>query len=313
LGNRGPQDYLEVASSEFRAADALRDDLLAVLFPRGAALPTELLQTRVKLKLRALVDGIERQLLGNDCTTTRSWEPLADAGLLRESALIEFALARIAEDSLKQNMQGAENVNALAQLPTILLSHSNDRLADMARKLLHAEQRAASGDNLHSGLAGEHLHLLCWRVVAALQDAKVAENSDLLAAGQAVLAAHSDTANPAAIARKLVFFLGPDHRDALVDPRKAGLQLFVASLAQEYGLTSDLIFRLLGEGSMAVLLLMLRGIGANVEHVPAILMALLGERLGDAASTVQAEYASLDPVEARATIASWMTEGDPLA
>jgi hypothetical protein len=307
LGINDPDAYLDLAHGEIREAFALRDDLLAMLFPHVSIAPSELLQTRVKIKLRALVDGIECQLL--DCKTGQgsSWDVLAKSGLLRESGLIHFALARIAEDQLRQNMLASGNAAILSQLPVILLGHENIRLRDMAKQFLSAEQLAASGDHgLFQRLETDQLHLLCWRVVAVLQEMQQTENSKLIDAAQTLLSAHDDLHNPAAIARKLVFFLGPEYRASYYDPHSAGPHMFVAALAQDYGLESDLVFRLIAEGSAAPLLLMLKGQGVPVEHLPGILAVLRGTDNGDASPDLGNIYGMLDPVEARAAVAKWL-------
>jgi hypothetical protein len=307
LGIANPEDYLDIASSEVRAANALRDDLLAVLFPNGTALPTELLQTRVKLKLQALVSSIESAVEGADLHG-RSWDLLASSGLLRESELIDFALARVAEDRLQKRLMTSGGVSMLAQLPTTLLAHDNAKIANMARTLLRAEQMGLDDDQLFRRLDPAQLHLLCWRIVAALQDAVDVENPDLTLRAQALLQQHDGGTNPATIARKLVFFLGSEWRKDLLDPRKAGLHLFVACLSQEFGIASDPLLRLIVEGSVAPLLLLLKGCDVPIEHLPATLTALRGIDGTEASPDVAQIYAALDVIDARAQIANWAEE-----
>jgi hypothetical protein len=307
LGITNPNDYLEKASGQVRAANALRDDLLAVLFPRGSTMPSELLQTRVRLKLLALVASIEKHLLGADTGSVRSWDILSQSGLLREPTLIHFALARVAEDKLKQNMQSAAGVSLLSQLSARLLNHENNRLADMATKLLNADQ--LGDEYLYQRLDGEHLHQLCWRIVAVLQQDVDVDDKALVAKAEALLSEHSGDRNAAVIARKLVFFLGGEHREMLLDPSASGSQLFIASLCEEYGLESDLVYRLIAEASTAPLLLMLKGKAVAVEQLPGILAVLRGSH-DDASPDLGNIYALLDPVEARATVKSWAEEGE---
>lgn len=308
MGIRAPDDYLEMASSQLHAAQALRDDLLAVLFPHGSALPSELLQTRVKLKLLALVDSIERQLIEPDGENQRSWELLAKSGLLREKALVHFALARLAEDRLVRNMQAA-GMTALSQIPATLLGHENPGLAELARQLLQAEQAASGGDErLYQRLDGELLHQLCWRVVAALQNSGGDQDRDLVSKAEALLARHGDMGNPAAVARKLVFFMGSDGASELADPRRAGLHLFIAVLAKDYGIENDLLLRLISEGSVAPLLLLLKGQDVAAAQLPAILTILRGSDDDDLSSDLSDTYGALDRIQARAAISKWAAE-----
>ena len=309
MGIANPEDAVTLANGQVLATHALRDDLMAVLFPRGGFLPSELLQTRVRLKLQALTASIERMLLGREPQRLQSWSILSESGLLREPALIEFALARIAEDMLRNNIQRASGSSILGQLPVVLLSHENERLSEMARKLLHAEQLVSSDESqMFQRLDSETLHLLCWRVVAALREGGEAENDVLSQSAQALLTAHDSELNPSVIARKLVFFLGQEYRCDLCDPRKAGLYLFVAALDQDYGLGSDFILRLIGGEHVAPLLLLLKSQSMSIEAAAEFIPALRGHVADNAVPDWEAAYAALDAVDARASIASWKSD-----
>ena len=309
MGIANPENATTLATGQVLATHALRDDLMAVLFPRGGVLPSELLQSRVKLKLQVLTSGLEMALLDTGVQQLRSWDLLSESGLLREPALIDFALSRIAEDRLRHNIQIASESSLLAQLPVALLGHKNDRLSEMARRLLHAEQISVFDDGLlYRRLGNETLHMLCWRVVAALLECNAAQKGALTAAAQALLSAQDEAVNPSAIARKLVFFLGQEYRAELVDPGKAGLQLFVASLDQEYGLGSDFLLRVIGGDDGAPLLLLLKGQNLTVDAATGI-MSVLHPNGGDLATLEwQRCYQTIDTVDARAAIGSW-TDG----
>jgi hypothetical protein len=310
LGIATCEDAVTLATGQVFATHALRDNLMAVLFPRGEGLPSELLQSRVKLKLQSLVLGIERALLSSDATRSSSWDVLSDSGLLREAELIDFALARIAEDNLRKNIQAASTSSILGQLPVTLLGHENDRLSDMARKFLYAQQISESENNqLFLQLDSEPLHLLCWRVVAALLENKSAENDVLSATAQTLLSNHQAELNPAVMARKLVFFLGYEYRAELRDPITSGLHLFVASLDQDYGLGSDFLLRLIGSEHVAPLLLLLKGQSQTIDDASKIIAALRGNVADKSGmSDWRTTYEKLDPVEARAAVATWKLE-----
>jgi hypothetical protein len=308
LGIANPKDYLDIATSEVRAADALRDDMVAVLFPRGMALPTEVLQTRVKLKLLALVGSIEDALVGRrdtDNAPTLSWDILAQSGVLREKQLVNFALARVSEDQLQKRLMASSGTLVLAQLPTVLLSHENAQIAQMAQSLLRAEQRALFEDQLFCRLDPAQLHALCGKIVTALQEATGSENPKYSARADELLQTPHSDADPAIIARKLVFFLGHERRQELTDPCKAGLQLFIAGLAQYHGLTSDMVFRLIGEASVAPLLSMLKGADVPIKQLPVTLTALYRADGIERSPDIAQIYSALDPVDARAQIANW--------
>lgn len=290
-----------MAIGQARAAQALRDDLLAVLFPHGDLPPTEFLQTQVKLKLLALVNGIESRLNGNRTEKEQqSWEMLSRAGFLREPALVHFALARLAEERIADHMVHA-GVSPLAQLPAELLGHENGRLAELAKQLLQAERWSADSD-LYRRLDSEVLHQLCWRIVAVRQRQDPAISDEVLAAARELLAAQAK--DVALVARKLVFFLGPEHRQALDDPGRAGLHLFVAALSQENGVNPDLLYRMIDDTSVAPLLLLLRARGIPAWGVPSIAKTLRG---ADRSQFDDRVYDQIDPIQARIAVAEWET------
>lgn len=306
MGIAGPEDAVTLATGQVLANRALRDDLMAMLFPRSGFVPSELLQSRIKLKLQALTSGIERALLPAGTERLQSWSLLSESGLLREPVLIDFALSRIAEDRQLEYIRVASSNSPLGQLPVVLLGHDNARLSEMARTQLHAEQMSATGDSqLFQRLDSETLHMLCWRVVEALGKHKEPPIEPLYNAAQSLLATHDADLNPLAIARKLVFFLGQEYRNALLDPRKSGLYLFIALLDQDYGLGSDFLLRLIGSEHAAPLLLLLKGQSLSVDAAAEIIPALRGSIVDDTLPDWRSIYATLDPVEARAAIASW--------
>ncbi len=301
MGIASPEDILEIADSDARAANALRDDLLAALFPYGTVPPSELLQTQVKIKLQALVAGLQLAL-GIDQASTGGWDILARSGLLREGSLIEFALARLAEEKLQRQLALSGYGSALAQLPVSLLGHENSRIAEMAKTLLQAEQLATDSRYLFERLAPEQLHPLCWRVVAAAHhegDTAIAQNA------QKLLDMHSADRDPAMVARKLVFFVGSDDHVPFADLRKSGLRLFIAYLAQQLLLPSDQLLRLFGEGSVAPSMLLLKALAIPDEDAAEILMALRGAEDHSMHRSLAEYYSQLDMIDVRAQIANW--------
>lgn len=312
MGIANPETIMEIADGEVRVANALRDDLLAALFPHGDEPPSELLQTRVKLKLQTVVAGIQAEL-GAEAALAKNWDILARSGLLREKALIEFALSRMAEEKLQKQLSQSGEASPLAQLPASLLGHENARIAEMAKKLLRAEQVAQEERYLFKRLAPEQLHQLCWRVVAVLQSEASAEPAELHSKAQAMLSAHNADDNPAAVSRKLAFFLGSDWQPELADPRKAGLHLFMAMLSQTLSLPTDQLLRLIAEGGSEPTLLMLKAINVPAADVPAILRALRAPEIGPDTDQLAETYDNLDIIEVRAQIATWAQQAGTAA
>lgn len=295
-----------MANGHIREAKALRENLLAVLFPHGGTLPSEMLQSRVRVKLKALTTGIEQAILPSDSQNDLSWPILSESGLLREGALIDFALARIAEDAVASHLRAESGVNALQQLPVQLLGHDNGKIADLAKRLLHAAQMTESQETLlYHRLDSELLHLLCWRVAAALIELKAADGDIITGAANAFLAQHDNHLNPSVIARKLIFFLGNAYSDVVCDPRQSGLHMFVAGLARTFDLPDDLIMRFMDSGHAAPLMLLLKGLGLSAELAEPIIAALGGKAIIAMVPEFSAQYHALDPVEARAAICAW--------
>jgi hypothetical protein len=312
LGIANPEDILEIADGEVRAAAALRDDLLAALFPYGERPPSELLQTRVKLKLQALVTAIQVEL-GVQDAEGRSWDVLARSGLLREPALIDFALARMAEEQLQRQLSAIGHASPLAQLPVTLLAHENARIAEMAKKLLQAEQLASDERYLFKRMAPEQLHLLCWRIVAALQNQTPDEQPELLEKAKALLSAHSVEDDPAMVARKLAFFLGSDWQSQLADPGMAGLHLLMAMLSQTLLLPTDQLIRLIAEGGIEPALLIFKAASMTMDQAASTLSALRGSENGWNVEQPGEAYNALDMVEVRAQIANWTLQAGATA
>jgi hypothetical protein len=300
LADNKPLDILALAKDRADAAHAVRGDLLDVLFPRTGSPPSELLQAQVKLKMQALVRGIEQRLVGDNRSRAESWEALAKAALLREAALVDFIMARIAEQNVRQLMVKASAAAFLEQLPATLIGSDSQRLAELASALLAADHMQAADDShLLDRLPSELLHLLCWRVVAALNDGKV--DGALVASAKSLLAAHRRETDPFAIAEKLVFFLGPDHHAALTDPARAGFSLFVAALARDSGLGCDTVVQLISDESPAPLLMLAKVSGITGDRIGPFLTMLHGSVPGHMVDA----FSALDPVEARALVAQW--------
>lgn len=309
MARSNPEECLALANGQVAAAQALRDDLLSVLFPCRGTLPSEYIQSQIRYKLQLIVRGIEATLLAEKQEHSHSWDILADSGLLREPAFIAFALSRLAEDQLLQNLQSATNALALEQLPVRLLGHKNQRIADMARQLLLAAQIAADDDwKLYQRMANSDQHMLCWRVVAALQDSHIADAEQLVANANALLSSVDSCSNPVAIARKLVFFLEPEYRAELLDPRIAGLYLYVAQMEQNFRLDADFLFQMMNDDQGVPLLLLLKGQSISVGQLALYWSALRSGAGKILPPDLMEAYDALDVIEVRQAVSNWASE-----
>lgn len=302
MAKEAGNDLLRAATACAADAQLLCDDLSQLLFPRVAEPPTEELQASVRLLLRRLVSGVEQLLGAHPDGEPRSWELLSRSGLLRETKLIEFCLARIAETRLQLRFDIA-GVDPLGQIAARLARGADRRLAAMATTLLVAEGQSRSADpvSLATQLPADLLHVLVWRVIAVF-----GAYAASIATGQQLLAKQSEAAILGVAATKLAFFLPEPYRQEINDPVAAGLPLFAAGLAQDFGLAFDRVVRLIDEPSPAPLLTMLRARGMDAENASAQLFALRGQRSGDfQLPLLLRAFGALDPAAARAEIARW--------
>lgn len=264
-------DLLAVAASHARDLDALRADVSAMIFPTSIAPPSEEMIARTSEKLISLVRSIEQRLKpeitaqadGNREPLT--WPLLARSGFLREPELIDFILARFAEDQLEKRINAGKDTPLTDQLPARLLDHADPNVADASQCLLAADSLHRKSGNLsYSELPPELLHQLCWRVVAALEVTLGAKNPETVFSAKALLADYDENATARTAAQKLVHFLDGKSDGELFDPNTAGVHLFIAAISSKAGLDHDHVLRLIDAPSAMPLALLLRG--CDVPH-----------------------------------------------
>ena len=231
LGSDDSLDLSAIAKIRVCEADDLCTDLMAVLFPHGTALPSEQLQATVSAKLFRLVTSLERAIL-LDVQSAKCWALMSKSGLLREKRLIEFALARVAEDNLIQHLALRGAQSQLSEMPVILLQDTDRVIAQLAQKLWAAEQRRQNPDQfLYQELEPQDLHLLAWKVVATCFGDDHDQNAILEARVHTILEAHDDSGRVLKAAQKLLFALGDRAHLHAVSPNTHGLHLFAAALS----------------------------------------------------------------------------------
>ena len=262
-------DLLAVAAYHARDAQAQCMDVSAMAFPSGHLAPSEEMLSAVATKLRALVGGIEKTVISTAThgvsSKPASWNLLSESGFLKEPALIDFVLARFAEDRLGKRNTDHGEVGIAEQLPAKLLTDGEAGIAEAAQAILASESLSRhSHDQLYRELSAELLHQICWHIVAALQIVAGKKDAANVAAAKQLLQQHDESRSGRVAARKLVHFLPKEIRTEALDPEKAGLTLFVASLSAETGLEHDHVLRLIDGHSSAPLATMLRA--ANIER-----------------------------------------------
>ena len=286
----------------------LCEDLVQLLFPRVEHAPSEATQSAVRLLLQRLVRGIEQGLgISQESSIPKSWDILCRSGLLREQALVEFALARIAEEQISSRINDGKP-EIFNQIAAQLLSCKDTVLAQAARNLLIAESaiERQTAESLLLQMPAELLHMILWRVVAVFQSGAVDGGSDYVKRGNVLLSAHDESLTAGATAAKLVYFLPDDIRPDLNDPLRAGLSLYVGGLAWEFRLSHDRVLRFIDEEPVAPLLVLLRARGTDAQSAISISLYLRGERADDYRLPILlAQYEAIDAELARSTILQW--------
>ncbi len=299
-------DLLIVGAAHARDVQALCADVAVMIFPSALTPPTEAEVSAVTIKLVALVSGIETILRGQPENTPlelpRSWPLLAQSGFLREPDLIDYMLARVAEDRLEAKLASVKD-----QLPARLLDHADPHVADAAQALLAADSlhRRATGFS-HRALRPELLHQLCWRLVASIEvadgtrDARVVENA------RALLADYDEAATAQVAAGKMVHFIQQEFSADLSDPETAGLQLYAAHLAARAGVDHDYVLHLMGRGSVAPFAVLLRAVGNEAAQAMAVLYLFNGFTLTPRdIGLFEAGFDQLDVATANAEVVRW--------
>ncbi len=302
-------DLLTAAASHARDVHALCNDVAAVIFPSAITPPTEATISAVTGKLVALVSDIEAVLRKNSQIPPSglpgSWPLLAQSGFLREPDLIDYMLARAAEDRLEARLSSTSQT-----LPAQLLDHADPNVAEAAQALLAADSlhRRAKGFS-YNALRPELLHQLCWRLAAAIEVADGARDASIVANARSLLAEYDEGATAQVAASKLVHFLGRERDKDLGDPEAAGLQLYVAHLAYMLAIDQDHVLNLIGSGSAAPLAIMLRAAGNDAAQAMAVIYLFNGFSLRPRdIGLFEQGFEQLDVNDAKAEVIRWSNE-----
>lgn len=299
------EDLLYVGALHANDTQKLCNDVAAVIFPTAIAAPTEATISAVTSKLVQLVTDVEQRLLGEGQSPPQlaaTWPLLAQSGFLREPDLVDFVLARVAEDRLEVRI---ESVNAA--LTSQLLDHSDVRVADAAQILLASDSlHRRSKGNSFLALPAELLHKLCWRVVAALEILHEVRSPAIITAARDILACYDEGHTIAAAAQKVVHFIAEAEQDKLLQPEIAGLHLFVGALASRLNLDHDHILRLIDAGSAAPFAVILRAMATPKDKAMSSIVLLRSAALTRREVGIfNKGYDALDPFAASKALAEW--------
>ena len=268
-------DLLTVGAEHARDVHALCNDVAAITFPSAIASPTDELISAVRAKLIAVVSDIEDRLLGRAKMAATglpgTWPLLTQSGFLREPDLVDFMLARVAEDRL------SGKIESTPRLVVELLDHADTGVAGAAQALLAADSlhRHARGMS-YKAMRPELLYQLCWRVVASFEVASGVRDAKVLENARSLLSEYDESQTVQPASRKLAHFLGDEGLADLLNPQRSGLHLYVAVLASRLDIDHDQVLRLMDSSSIAPLAVMLRAVGNSFDQALATIYLLKG-------------------------------------
>jgi hypothetical protein len=310
----GPDDLITAAAAHARDVDAICEAVGTIIALKTIERPSEAMLASVNSTLWTLLREIERRLRPEfahaEQNQPETWDLLRSSGLLTEPVLVDYALARFAETQLQVAIERSKNAPQLEQLPVRLLRHDDEWVLQATQNFLAAasKHQGASGAILDS-LDPQLYHKLCWRVVAAWEILEGHKDPSTADAARSLLANHDEARTLRAAARKLIFFIHADHREALSDPVEAGLHLFIAWLAHALEIDHDHAVRLAASHSIAPLATMLRAVDIDQERAMAILFLLKGFDLKPLeVNMFEEHYATLSAVEALQAVHIWRAE-----
>ncbi|MFN3619371.1 hypothetical protein [Sphingorhabdus sp.] len=295
------EDLLSVATAHARDVDALCLDVAAIIFPSATHSPSEATISAVSVKLLQIVRDIEVRLAG-EAREPKTWPLLVRSGFLRETALVDFAMARVAEDRLDAQLGTGQPA-----FVTGLLDHPESNVADAAQILLAADSlHLRAQGRTYLNLPPELLHKSCWRVVAALEVSQGERSEDIIKAADILIALYDEARTAPAAARKIVHFLNDDMRGELLDPKRCGVHLFVAQLSATLNLEHDHILRIMDFESAFAFMIILAAMGISKADALRILLDLRSHTLTQREAHVfETSYAGITRQLALDTVASW--------
>jgi hypothetical protein len=301
-GLLGPQDdLLSIARVHARDVDALCQDVASIIFPSAVHTPSEATISAVSVKLLQIVRDIEARLQ-EASPKSMSGPLLARSGFLRETEIVDFALARVAEDNLMARLGGG-----FSQLAVALLDHADRNVIEAAQALLAADSlQLRSQGRSYLTLPPEILHKMCWRIVAALELLSGSRSDKIINNARALIASYDEAQTAAASARKIVHFLSDEGRVSLSNPHYAGIHLFVTHLSAELNIGHDHILRLIDFESAFPMMVMLAAADLPKHAALQTMVDLRSQMLSAReAALFEAEYTHFAPETARQQLSDW--------
>ncbi len=310
----------QLAMEAGRNSTSIHRDLAALLFPMSNALFTDRMLSNIRQSLLKLISEIESELcrlaviqsgssneilldMGN-AKRGSSYDLLKKAGLLRDKDLLDFLHSRAQEYEL--NVQVTRTISP-EQLDAAFhqhLDHEDPAIADAAMAMLVARSKARGADGQMqlqpTQLPAELFHKLTWNVVAAVKNLSGADVEQLSFAAQQLLAQHEEGSSLQNRALRLAQLLArPDSEHPQL--QTGGLNLFLAQLSIDSGLSVDQLLSFTSEPGMARFVIAMRSLNFSYQNASVSFTTLNG---GDAVLTAVA-YDEIDLEDARSLVKKW--------
>ena len=301
-GLLGPQDdLLSIASFHARDVDALCQDVASIIFPSAVHTPSEATISAVSVKLLQIVRDIEARLQGANPESITG-PLLARSGFLREPDIVDFALARVAEDNLIARLGGG-----FSEFAVELLDHADQRVASAAQALLAADSlHLRAQGRSYLTLPPELLYKVCWRIVAALEVLSGSRSDEVINKARLLISSYDEAHTAPASARKIVHFIGNEASVSLANPHYAGIHLFVAQLSADLNIGHDHILRMIDFESAFPMMVLLAANGVPKDEALQTMIALRGQiLLPREAVLFEAQYVHIIREMAREQLNKW--------
>lgn len=295
------EEFLSIARAHARDADVLCLDVAAAIFPAALHPASEATISAASVKLYQIMGDVERSLVGTTASD-ETWSLLARSGFLREPDLVDFVLARVAEDKLDARFDIRP-----PPLVTALLDHHHTHVKHAAAVLLAADSlHRHSGSQRFLAMPPELLHKTIWRVVAALEVWQGNRSAAVIDAARSLIAGYNEASTAQVAARKIVHFVGDEMRLRLLDPVDSGVHLFAAQLGYATRLDHDHVLRIIDLESALPSIVLLAGAALPKSSALSLLFqARTHNMTSREAYFFDQNYDKLGSVDATREIATW--------
>lgn len=313
-----PLDMAAAAKAAVRDHVHFIDDLAQAMYPKSAVPPSEQMVAACRQSLRDLVSDIESRLFAIVGDRPDSWRDGASLDILVRGGLTadrELVTVLGGQAILRELMTDRGFSATLPNLFDELADHADPAIAAAAKGLsAMIDTRLQSGHELPEDLPVTTQHLLCWRIVAALERLGQGEGELLMRAASVLLGRLGETHNLLTNARKLAFLVHERGIEAemqpFFDPLRAGPVLLAAAIGERAGASPRLFLSTFMDGGPARLSVLLRAAGVD-QLTAAAIFGHFGRRFStaDVVNAIDG-YETIDEVRARAMVAGWQEEAD---